>query len=324
MVLTLQLMACDKIKALSSWWFDWTLLSYPRTPGGRRFLRKIVMKQKSVKQGMNFWVNQLNQLSWYFSPAPKKKWKETRLVILVTSHSKHCHVFISFTWGFPTIRCMPSGFQSLVSLLNDRPHQGLALFEYTRVTSLAPMTMMMNLHDNFLWQIVDFMCVYSLQSVFLTRPVFFRWIAESWGNPFRSFVKFGTLTTWMIWKCLRWIRCWTSFGLKVQWQHVQRTTFRCIGTAICCPGPWRLDMSKYLWKWVVGIGCYIQLAKTCTDSSFRNGKEASTQDRKKWRVTGLFGNLQLMIQQHLLKTSVYRVQEHVRSSKHLLQLARVL
>ena len=54
MVLTLQLMACDKIKALSSWWFDWTLLSYSRTPGGRRFLRKIVMKQKSEKQDMNF------------------------------------------------------------------------------------------------------------------------------------------------------------------------------------------------------------------------------------------------------------------------------
>ena len=52
--LQLQLMACDKIKALSSWWFDWTLLSYPRTPGGRRFLRKIVMKQKSEKQDMNF------------------------------------------------------------------------------------------------------------------------------------------------------------------------------------------------------------------------------------------------------------------------------
>ena len=29
-----------------------------------------------------------------------------------------------------------AGFQSLVSLLSDRPHQGLALFEYTRVPQL--------------------------------------------------------------------------------------------------------------------------------------------------------------------------------------------
>ena len=182
------------------------------------------------------------------------------------------------------------------------------------------------------------MCVYSLQSVFLTRPVFFEMNCGILGEAISKFGKICTLTTWMmIWKCLRWIRCWTSFGLKVQWQHVQRTTFRCIGTAICCPGPLVEETQLKGWTcpgtcesewWVGGCFCcrgyYIQLGKTRTDSSLKNGKKASTQDRKKWRVTGLFGNLQLMIQQHLLKTSVYRVQEHVRSSKHLLQLARVL
>ena len=63
---------------------------------------------------------------------------------------------------------------------------------------------------------------------------------------------------------------------------------------------------------------------TLSNIHFRKSTSARIQDRKKLRVKDLFGNLQLMIQQHLLKTSVYRFQEHVSSSKHLLQLARVL
>lgn len=178
-------------------------------------------------------------------------------------------------------------------------------------------------------------CLQFTICVFNTS-VFFRWIAEYWGESISKFCKFAPDNLDDL-KCLRWIRCWTSFGLKVQWQHVQRTTFRCIGTAICCPGPLVEETQLKGWTcpgtcesewWVGGCFCcrgyYIQLGKTSTDSSLKNGKKASTQDRKKWRVTGLFGNLQLMIQQHLLKTSVYRFQEHVSSSKHLLQLARVL
>lgn len=56
---SLQLMACDKIKALSSWWFDWTVLSYSRTPGGMSFLRKIV-KQKLEKHNLGMIFESIN------------------------------------------------------------------------------------------------------------------------------------------------------------------------------------------------------------------------------------------------------------------------
>lgn len=175
---------------------------------------------------------------------------------------------------------------------------------------------------HFFGQIVDFMRVYSLQSVVWTRPVFFEmncWILGPWQLGWFENASGGSGVGHHL--------AWKSSG-----NMSRGLLFGALARLFVVRGPWRLELSKYLWKWVVGIGgffcckgCYsLYNLETHTDSSLKNGKKASTQDRKKWRVTGLFGNLQLMIQQHLLKTSVYRFQEHVSSSKHLLQLARVL
>ena len=71
-------------------------------------------------------------------------------------------------------------------------------------------------------------------------------------------------------KLLRWIQCWTSFGQKVRWQHVQRTTFQCIGTAICCPGPRHVTCQS---EWWVGVTTG---KRTQIPVSERERKSAST------------------------------------------------
>ena len=111
-----------------------------------------------------------------------------------------------------------AGFQSLVSLLTDRPHQGLALFEYTRAACLRVEVWGAFCEWKRNWRLLVNGCYRYYWYYLITTPLL---IASQYLQCSQHLR-------------VRSILSWTSFGQRARWLRARRIIFQCIGTATSC------------------------------------------------------------------------------------------